>query len=39
MANNEKMIKIEDLLKTQGREEIKKAIKERQVAIANKIIY
>ena len=36
---NEKMIKIEDLLKTKGWEEIKKAIKQRQVALANKIVY
>ena len=33
------MIKIEDLLKTKGWEEIKKAIKQRQVALANKIVY
>jgi len=39
MANNEKMIKIEDLLKTKGWEEVKKAIKQRQIAIANKIVY
>ena len=39
MANNEKMIKIEDLLKTPGWEEVKKAIRQRQVAIANKIVY
>ena len=36
---NEKMIKIEDLLKTKGWEEVKKAIKQRQIAIANKIVY
>lgn len=39
MENNEKMIKIEDLLKTKGREEVKKAIRQRQIAIANKIVY
>ena len=33
------MIKIEDLLKTKGWEEVKKAIKQRQIAIANKIVY
>ena len=36
---NEKMIPIEDLLKCKGWEEVKKAIKQRQVALANKIIY
>ena len=36
---NEKMIKIEDLLKTKGWEEVCKAIKQRQVALANKIVY
>ena len=36
---NEKMIPIEDLLKCKGWEEVKKAIKQRQVAIANKIVY
>ena len=36
---NEKKIKIEDLLKTKGWEEVKKAIKQRQIAIANKIVY
>lgn len=36
---NEKMIKIEDLLKTKGREEVKKAIQKRQQAIAGKILY
>ena len=36
---NEKMIQIEDLLKCEGWEEVKKAIKQRQVAIANKIVY
>lgn len=39
MENNEKMIKIEDLLKTKGWEEVKKAIRQRQIAIANKIVY
>lgn len=37
--NNEKMIKIEDLLKTKGWEEVKKAIRQRQIALANKIVY
>lgn len=36
---NDKMIKIEDLLKSKWWEEVKKAIKQRQMAIANKIIY
>ena len=36
---NEKMIPIEDLLKCKGWEEVKKAIKQRQVALANKIVY
>ena len=36
---NEKMIQIEDLLKCKGWEEVKKAIKQRQIAIANKIVY
>ena len=36
---NEKMIPIKDLLKTKWWEEIVKAIKERQVAIAGKILY
>ena len=36
---NEKMIKIEELLKCKGWEEVKKAIKQRQIAIANKIVY
>ena len=39
MENNEKMIKIEDLLKTKGWDEVKKAIRQRQIAIANKIVY
>jgi hypothetical protein len=39
MDNNEKMIKIEDLLKSKGWDEVKKAIKQRQIAIANKILY
>ena len=33
------MIKIEDLLKCKGWDEVKKAIKQRQVAIAGKILY
>ena len=37
--SNEKMIQIEDLLKCKGWEEVKKAIKQRQVALANKIVY
>ena len=36
---NEKMIPIKDLLKTKWWEEIVKAVKERQVAIAGKILY
>ena len=36
---NEKMIQIEDLLKCKWWEEVKKAIRQRQVAIANKIVY
>lgn len=36
---NEKMIPIKDLLKTKWWEEMVKAIKERQVAIAGKILY
>ena len=36
---NEKMIKIEDLLKCKWWDEVKKAIKQRQVALANKIVY
>lgn len=36
---NDKMIQIEDLLKCKGWEEVKKAIKQRQVALANKIVY
>ena len=36
---NDKMIQIEDLLKCKGWEEVKKAIKQRQIAIANKIVY
>ena len=36
---NEKMIKIEELLKTKGREEVKKAIKRRQQSIAGMILY
>lgn len=36
---NEKMIKIEDLLKSKWWEEVKKAIIQRQKALANKIIY
>jgi len=36
---NEKMIKIEDLLKSKGWEEVKKAIHQRQVNIAGKILY
>ena len=39
MENNEKMIKIEDLLKTKGWDEVKKAIRQRQIALANKIVY
>ena len=39
MENNEKMIKIEDLLKTKGWEEVKRAIRQRQIALANKIVY
>lgn len=37
--SNEKMIKIEDLLKSKGWEEVKNAIRQRQKALANKIIY
>ena len=37
--SNDKMIQIEDLLKCKGWEEVKKAIKQRQIAIANKIVY
>ena len=33
------MIKIEELLKTKGREEVKKAIKRRQQSIAGMILY
>ncbi|MBO7694871.1 MAG: hypothetical protein J6T10_19825 [Methanobrevibacter sp.] len=33
------MIKIEDLLKTKGWDEVKKAIRQRQIALANKIVY
>ena len=36
---NEKMIPIEDLLKCKWWEELKKAIKQRQIALANKIVY
>lgn len=36
---NEKMIKIEELLKCKGWEEVKKAIHQRQIALANKIVY
>lgn len=36
---NDKMVQIEDLLKCKWWEEVKKAIKQRQVAIANKIVY
>ena len=36
---NEKMIQLEDLLKCKGWEEVKKAIKQRQIALANKIVY
>lgn len=36
---NEKMIKIEDLLKSKGWEEVKNAIKQRQENIAGKILY
>ena len=39
MENNEKMIKVEDLLKTKGWDEVKKAIRQRQISIANKILY
>ena len=39
MENNEKMIKVEDLLKTKGWDEVKKAIRQRQIALANKIVY
>ena len=37
--SNEKMIQLEDLLKCKWWEEVKKAIRQRQVAIANKIVY
>lgn len=37
--SNEKMIKLDDLLKSKWWEEVKKAIKQRQIAIANKIVY
>lgn len=33
------MIQLENLLKSKGWEEVKKAIHQRQIAIANKIIY
>ena len=36
---NEKMIQIEDLLKCKWWEEVKKAIHQRQIALANKIVY
>lgn len=36
---NEKMVKIEDLLKTKWWDEVKKAIQRRQIALANKIVY
>lgn len=36
---NEKMIKLDDLLKSKWWEEVKKAIKNRQMALANKIVY
>lgn len=37
--SNEKMVKLDNLLKSKWWEEVKKAIRQRQVAIANKIIY
>ncbi len=37
--SNEKLIKLDDLLKSKGWEEVKNAIRKRQIAIANKIIY
>ena len=35
----EKLIKLDDLLKCKWWEEVKKAVKKRQVALANKIVY
>ena len=36
---NEKMVKLDDLLKSRGWEKMKELIKNRQMALANKIIY
>ena len=35
----EKMIKLDDLLKSRGWEKMKELIKQRQIALANKIVY
>ena len=35
----EKMIKLDDLLKSRGWEKMKELIKNRQIALANKIVY
>lgn len=35
----DKMIKLDDLLRSRGREKMKELIKQRQMALANKIIY
>lgn len=36
---SEKMIKLDDLLKSRGWEKMKELIKQRQIALANKIVY
>ena len=36
---NEKMIKLDDLLKSRWREKMKELVKQRQIALANKIVY
>ena len=35
----EKMVKLDDLLKSRGRDKMKELIKNRQIALANKIVY
>ena len=35
----EKMVKLDDLLRSRGREKMKELVKQRQVALANKIVY
>lgn len=35
----EKMVKLDDLLKSRGWEKMKELIKQRQIALANKIVY